>query len=93
MADEDEEFMAPAAPGQYSADLEGCEKYLTRMAWPNGLRKSVIKSLDREMLRYFIIDNSGSMASDDGSRLDGDDDNKRLTTLPLPFVCYLSLHS
>ena len=75
--DDDDEFAAPVAPGQYSADLESCDKFLTKLNWPNGLKASMASSLDKECLRFFIIDNSGSMASDDGNRLTGSETDKR----------------
>lgn len=65
----DDEFVPPEAPGQFGADLDGANQYLAQNGWPAGLRASIAASLNKEVMRFMIVDNSGSMQSDDGERV------------------------
>ena len=48
----------------------GANEYLTVARWPRPLQESFLKSVSTQFtLRYFIVDDSGSMAIDDGSRI------------------------
>ena len=69
MEQTDEEFVAPEAPGQFGADLDAANHWLEDNGWPAGLRASIAPTFNQQMMRFFIIDNSGSMQSDDGSRI------------------------
>ncbi len=40
--------------------------YLTENGWPAGLQDSIINTMRRIPIRYYIIDNSGSMETEDG---------------------------
>ena len=47
----------------------GLREYLNAHRWPVGLQDAVFKSLSRIPMRFFIIDDSGSMSTSDGHRL------------------------
>lgn len=47
----------------------GCREFLTRHLWPTGLKEAIIKSCRKLPLRFFIVDDSGSMILNDGRRL------------------------
>lgn len=68
----EDEFVAPEAPGQFGADLDAANRFLEENGWPAGLRASIAPTLDKQMLRFMIVDNSGSMQSDDGERVVSD---------------------
>lgn len=46
--------------------------YLTEQKWPKSLQNVLVKGSERFPLRYFIIDDSGSMARNDGHRRVGE---------------------
>ena len=48
---------------------EGARAYLAGHRWPRGLTEQVIKNLQKVPIRFFICDDSGSMAESDGHRL------------------------
>eukprot|EP01035_Chromulina_nebulosa_P021818 gene21818-28236_t len=45
------------------------KEYLTANRWPPGLQDALIKGINSFPVRYFICDDSGSMATSDGNRL------------------------
>lgn len=45
------------------------DKYLSQFNWPSGLKETVYKSCKKLPLRFFIVDDSGSMIAADGRRL------------------------
>ncbi len=47
----------------------GARDFLTRHKWPAGLQSTFIKNLAKLPMRFFICDDSGSMAANDGHRL------------------------
>ena len=47
----------------------GLREYLTAHRWPPGLHDAVYRSLVKIPMRFFVVDDSGSMASSDGHRL------------------------
>lgn len=49
--------------------IENTKQYLTSNLWPIGLQKTLINSLHKFPIRYFIVDDSGSMNMSDGHRL------------------------
>jgi hypothetical protein len=67
--DVDDEFVAPEAPGQFGADLDAANHWLDDNGWPAGLKATIGPTFSSETMRFFIVDNSGSMNSDDGERL------------------------
>ena len=51
------------------ADRSAAVAYLTRNGWPIGLQDTLLSGLNRLPMRFFIVDDSGSMATSDGHRL------------------------
>lgn len=49
----------------------GCREFLSsnQNNWPRGLQDTFIKNIQKVPIRYFIVDDSGSMAASDGHRL------------------------
>ncbi len=50
---------------------------LTQHRWPEGLKTTVFKSVKRLPLRFFIVDDSGSMITNDGRRMLAQGNNAR----------------
>ncbi len=48
---------------------QGAREYLTANRWPTGLQDVAITNIARMPIRFVIVDDSGSMATNDGSRL------------------------
>ena len=44
--------------------------FLNSHAWPNGLQDALVKGITKMPIRFFICDDSGSMATCDGSKLE-----------------------
>jgi hypothetical protein len=69
----------PAGPGnhQYSQPQSmpqfenegGAREFLNGLGFPQGLQDAFIDSLRKLPLRFFILDDSGSMATNDGKRI------------------------
>lgn len=64
----------PSAPPLFSAlpvhsvQNEGnLREFLTEKQWPENMQNTFIKNLDSVPLRFFICDDSGSMAAVDGT--------------------------
>lgn len=53
-------------------DEGGARVYLDAQNWPHGLQSILLKSCEKYPIRYFIIDDSGSMNTNDGHRVVGD---------------------
>lgn len=51
--------------------------YLTKHHWPSGLQNALIKSCQRFPIRFFIVDDSGSMSTNDGCRVAGEGNQAR----------------
>ncbi len=51
--------------------------YLSRHNWPSGLKDALIKSIRKMPVRFFIVDDSGSMILNDGRRLVASGNNAR----------------
>lgn len=49
-------------------NLEGGKNYMLSRGWPAGLSEYLLQSSDRIPIRFFIVDDSGSMARSDGHR-------------------------
>ena len=43
--------------------------YLAKHAWPAGLKKTLFKSCKKIVMRFFLVDDSGSMITNDGKRV------------------------
>lgn len=50
-------------------DADGARQYLRENKWPEGLQETVIQSMITAPIRFFIIDDSGSMSNSDGMRI------------------------
>lgn len=62
-------FALPDASSYLNAP--GGREFLAANGWPEGLQHTLIASAAKIPLRYFICDNSGSMATSDGKRVVG----------------------
>lgn len=51
------------------SSIAATKEFLTFSGWPKGLQDTLFKSLPLSPLRYFIVDDSGSMATNDGHRV------------------------
>ena len=67
---------------------DGLFKFLTAANWPRGLQETVLKGLDRTPMRFFIIDDSGSMGAHDGERVMSDGNSFKLTIFLLSHYIY-----
>ena len=52
-----------------SVNRDAVKRYLSSHGWPNGMQETILKSFDNYPIRFFLVDDSGSMASNDGHRL------------------------
>jgi hypothetical protein len=52
-------------------------QYLTQHNWPSGLKDALMKSVRKMPMRFFIVDDSGSMILNDGRRLVASGNNAR----------------
>jgi len=60
------------------------KNFLKMQSWPEGLQNLVLKSILVFPLRFFIVDDSGSMAANDGHRLITEGNKSRFVFV-LPF--------
>ena len=49
--------------------IEQGSKFLSEHSWPEGLKQTVFKSCKKIVMRFFIVDDSGSMVTNDGQRI------------------------
>lgn len=47
----------------------GARSYLDKHAWPRGLQEGLLKSVRKIPIRFFIVDDSGSMSTNDGKKI------------------------
>lgn len=52
-------------------DEASARQFMTEQGWPSGLQQSMLSSVQRTPVRFFICDDSASMQSTDGKRLLG----------------------
>eukprot|EP01031_Cornospumella_fuschlensis_P044471 gene44470-54386_t len=52
-----------------SPNVESGKRFLTKHGWPSGLQEAVLKSCRKIPVRFYIVDDSGSMISNDGRRV------------------------
>ena len=45
------------------------KEFLKGQRWPSGMQQAALNSMQKMPIRYFIVDDSGSMASADGNRM------------------------
>jgi hypothetical protein len=62
----------PAVPTMHNIDEQSASVYLNNYGWPTGLQRALLKNVVRIPMRYFICDDSGSMVTGDGHRLEGE---------------------
>jgi hypothetical protein len=65
-------------------DADGMKQYLKGKGFTDGLISAAIKSSAMFPLRFFIVDDSGSMSANDGHRLIGEGAKTKSV-----FACYL----
>jgi hypothetical protein len=70
--------MPAAGPGRYQqdyvhptshVDADGAREFLKPQQWPDGMVNFLVKNTAQLPFRFFICDDSGSMATNDGNRL------------------------
>jgi hypothetical protein len=59
-------------------DVEGVTKYLKKFDWPEGLIQVAIESCRKIPVRFFIVDDSGSMITPDGTVIMGSGNRMKL---------------
>jgi len=52
-------------------NINNAKQYLSHYGWPNGMQDALMKCLVKIPLRFFIIDDSGSMITNDGHMITG----------------------
>ena len=62
---------APPPPPPGGINRDGLNKFLSGKGWPQGMIAAVEKSCAMFPLRFFIVDDSGSMSTNDGHRMIG----------------------
>lgn len=55
----------------------GITAYLTPLEWPQGLQRTIAASCQTSPLRFFILDDSGSMCCNDGHQIIGRGANQK----------------
>ena len=50
-------------------NLSRAQEYLAAHNWPGGIQKALLKTLSKIPMRFFIVDDSGSMSISDGRRV------------------------
>ena len=62
--------ISPRVPVAVSVSNEAATfEFLNNNNWPRGLQQYILKNANKMAYRYFILDDSGSMATNDGKRL------------------------
>ena len=60
---------APSGSQDEAVNEAGLRNFLQANAWPNGLQENLVKGARKMPIRYFICDDSGSMAYTDGKKI------------------------
>ena len=68
--------MEYSVPG--GVDEKAMRAYLTENQWPPGLQTALVDTCKKMPVRFFITDDSGSMLTNDGHRIVGAGDKKKL---------------
>lgn len=81
------DFSAPPTPPVVNSSQQmpnintiAAKEYLATHHWPKGLQETFVQNLTKIALRVFICDDSGSMAGNDGHKLLGNNNNKRMVS-------------
>jgi len=72
--------VASAPPIAVEANQVATREYLNTKNWPKGLISYVLKSVNKVPYHFFICDDSGSMATSDGKRLEGTKENIKVVS-------------
>jgi hypothetical protein len=59
------------------ATLQEVNRYLDPLGWPRGMQVTLLRQCQLSPLRFFIIDDSGSMATTDGHQIVGSGNKKK----------------
>jgi len=70
--------MHASAPPIIEANEVATREYLNGKNWPKGLINFVLKSVKKVPYRFVICDDSGSMATNDGKRIEGAKENTKV---------------
>jgi hypothetical protein len=57
--------------------VEAVARYLDPLGWPKGMQTTLLRQCQLSPLRFFIIDDSGSMAMSDGHQVLGTGSKKK----------------
>lgn len=71
---------ASAPPVDFAPNEVATREYLNTRNWPKGLINFLLKTVNKIPYRFFICDDSGSMATTDGKCLEGDRDNTKVVS-------------
>ena len=78
----------PSAPMSVGINELGMREFLGKHGWPRGLQDTFLRVLPRCPIRYMIVDDSGSMAANDGKRLVGSGRNKKVIHITPSSLCH-----
>lgn len=59
-------------------DAATARAYMCKHDWPAGVQTNLLRSCEKYPIRYFIIDDSGSMNTNDGHRIIGEAPNQKM---------------
>ena len=72
---------SPSAPPTDKASyITATREFLNSKYWPVGLQTFLLNNLNKVAYRYFICDDSGSMATNDGTRIFGMGNNSKIVS-------------
>lgn len=87
----DNNSSAPPLPAE-TFNEGGAREFLEEQAWPKGLQDTFVKNLTNIAFRYFICDDSGSMAATDGSIILGAPKDKKRRYFFTRIVCVFKIY-
>ena len=70
----------------FSIDEDSTRAFLKQNGWPSGIQDVCIKNLRVVPLRFMIVDDSGSMAAEDGHKIIYKKGKKKSVHLDLKYV-------
>ena len=73
-------FSPSAPPSDKASYVTATREFLNSKHWPVGLQTFLLNNLNKVAYRYFICDDSGSMASNDGTRILGVGNNSKVVS-------------
>lgn len=63
---------------QATCDVATAQQYLTTNQWPSGLQNQLFRTTGTTALRFFVVDDSGSMGASDGHRIIGNGSSTKM---------------